>query len=51
MMLYFAALSMALLCSKFQIFSSPVQLLPPLLQLTETWERLTISNYYKPPSN
>ena len=38
---------MALLHSKFQIFSSP-QLLLPFLQLTEIWEMLTISNYCNP---
>ena len=47
---------MTLLYSKFQIFGSPIpappplpQLLPPLSQLTEISEMLTISNYYKPP--
>ena len=38
---------MALLYSKFQIFSHP-QLLPTLPQLTEIWEMLTISHYYNP---
>ena len=41
-------LSMALLYSKFQIFSCP-QVLPPLPQLTEISEMLTIPNYYRPP--
>ena len=39
---------MALLYSKFQIFSCP-QVLPPLPQLTEISEMLTIPNYYRPP--
>ena len=39
---------MALLSSKFQFFSSPLQLLLPLLQLNEIWEMLTISNCYAP---
>ena len=41
---------MTLLYYKFQIFSSP-QLLPPLPHLTEIWEMLTISNYYRPPNS
>ena len=38
---------MALLYCKFQFCSFP-QLLPPLPQLTEIWDMLTISNYCNP---